>query len=60
LIACRPEHQAAISGRIENAAIEVTCIGEVGGKGRGIEALENGRKIQWPDFAVDELARMFN
>jgi hydrogenase expression/formation protein HypE len=60
LIACRPEHQASISRRIKNAAIEVTCIGEVAAKGRGIEARENGCKAKWPDFAVDELARLFH
>jgi len=60
LIACRPEHQESISRRIENAAIEVTCIGEVTAKGRGIEARKNGRKAKWPDFAVDELARLFH
>ncbi len=59
LIACRPEHQEAISRRIKNAGIEVNCIGEFIEKGQGIEALENGRKAQWPDFAVDELARLF-
>ncbi len=59
LIACRPEHQESISRRIKDAGIEVTCIGEAIEKGQGIEALENGRKAQWPGFAVDELARLF-
>ena len=59
LIACRPAHTDAIRRLIEHAAIEVTCIGEVTGKGRGIEALEKGRKAEWPTFAVDELARLY-
>lgn len=58
LIACRPEHQASTCRCMEEASIKVTCIGEVIEKGTGIEALENGRQTQWPDFAVDELARL--
>ncbi len=59
LIACRAKHHRAIVRRLENNAIKVTCIGEVVEKGRGVEALENGKKAKWPEFEVDELARLF-
>ena len=59
LIACRPEHRAALCQELVNAAIEVACIGKVTEKGQGITALENGRRAKWPEFAVDELARLF-
>jgi hydrogenase expression/formation protein HypE len=59
LIACRPEHHREIMRRIQNEKIEVSCIGEVVEKGRGIEALKDGRKTKWPEFEVDELARLF-
>ena len=58
VIACRPEHREDLCRQLENAAIEVACIGEVVEKGRGITALENGIQAQWPVFAVDELARL--
>ena len=59
LIACRPEHHGELIRRIENETIDVTCIGKVTEKGRGVEAFENGRKTEWPEFEVDELARLF-
>jgi len=58
LIACRAKHHREIVRRLENDAIKVTCIGEVVEKGQGIEALENGKEAKWPEFEVDELARL--
>jgi len=59
LIACRADHRADLCRQLENASIEVACIGEVVAPGRGITALQDGRRVQWPEFAVDELARLF-
>ncbi len=59
LIACRPDHYRSLLQKLETAAIEAACIGEVIAGEAGIEALENGRAFAWPEFEVDELARLF-
>ena len=59
LIACRSQHHRTLMHRIQTEKIEVSCIGEVVEKGRGIEAHKDGRKKKWPEFEVDELARLF-
>ena len=46
-------------GRVAEAGIDVTCIGEVLKAGRGIEAMDKGRPAEWPRFKVDEISRLF-
>jgi HAD superfamily hydrolase (TIGR01549 family) len=59
LIACRPKDAQPLRKRLAAANIEVADIGTVTGKGCGIEAVEGGQPAVWPEFAVDELARLF-
>ena len=39
--------------------IAAACIGEVRQPGRGIRAYRHGTSVPWPEFAVDELTRLF-
>jgi HAD superfamily hydrolase (TIGR01509 family) len=59
LICCRPGHCAALSERLTRAGIAVAEIGSVLEAGRGLEALEGGRPAVWPQFAADEITRLF-
>ena len=59
LITCRREGSRDLIRKLENADIQVSCIGEVGERGTGIEALANGKTAIWPKFEVDEIARLF-
>jgi len=59
LICCRKEGVKDLIRRLFEASIEVTVIGEVLDEGTGIEALEEGRRVEWPRFEVDELTRLF-
>ena len=59
LICCRSDITERLMVRIAEAGIGVTCIGEVLGAGRGIEALKEGRPADWPRFKVDEISRLF-
>lgn len=60
LICCHPNVKDDMSAAIRKAGIEVTCIGEVLEPGEGIEAVDGSRSVKWPEFAVDELARLFS
>ncbi len=60
LICCNPEVKDDMLAAIRDAGIEVTCIGKVLEPGEGIEAVDGSQSIQWPEFAVDELARLFS
>ena len=59
LICCRSDTTQPLMGRIAEAGIDVTCIGEVLKAGRGIEAMDKGRPAEWPRFKVDEISRLF-
>jgi hydrogenase maturation factor len=59
LICCRSDTAERLMVRMAETGIDVACIGEVLGAGRGIEALEEGRPVNWPKFKVDEIARLF-
>ena len=48
----------ALLGALAGAGIAATDIGEVGEAGAGVTALERGRPAPWPEFAVDEAARI--
>jgi hydrogenase expression/formation protein HypE len=59
LICCRPDKKEALLQAIRDAGIPAACIGEVMEKGHGVAAWKNSEPFQWPDFEVDELARLF-
>jgi hydrogenase maturation factor len=59
LICCRPAGCSSLIQSLRQGEIEVTCIGEVLEKGRGVAAFENGRQKAWPQFEVDEITRLF-
>jgi len=59
LICCKENACESLMADIHSAGIEVTCIGEVLEKGRGIEAVKQGRQVEWPCFEADELTRLF-
>ena len=43
---------------IRSAGIEIAEIGEVLDLGEGIEALQDGRPVEWPHFDRDEISRL--
>jgi hydrogenase maturation factor len=45
--------------RIDAAGIEITRIGEVLDKGRGIHAYKGKNKVCWPSFEADEITKLF-
>ena len=59
LIVCRPEAADDLMQAIRKEGTAVTCIGEVQGRGRGINALSDGVVADWPEFEVDEITRLF-
>ena len=59
LICCREEAGEGLLQEIRKAGIDVNCIGKVLEKGQGITALKNSRPVAWPQFEVDEIARLF-
>lgn len=61
LIACRKNACERLIHSIRQAGIEVVCIGEAGPEGVGVEAFDEtgGKAIAWPQFDVDEIARLF-
>ena len=60
LICCDSQAKDKILDGIRNAGIEVTCIGEVLEPGEGVVAMNGAHQVDWPAFAVDELARLFS
>jgi len=58
LICCRPSEAGAVVAALHDALIEAVEIGEVGAPGAGVTALERGRPAPWPEFTVDEAARV--
>jgi hydrogenase maturation factor len=59
LICCHPQASEKLITAIQNAGIDVACIGEVLGKGQGIEAYKNKKQAPWPQFEVDEITKLF-
>lgn len=59
LITCDASASQGVVKSIADAGIPATVIGEVLESGDGIEAVnEKGEPIEWPRFAVDEIARV--
>jgi HAD superfamily hydrolase (TIGR01509 family) len=59
LIACRPDTAEALMAAIEAEGIPVAWIGDVSAHGQGVKAHHNGERVSWPEFEVDEIARLF-
>ena len=57
LITCSPQTSESLSSRIRQAGIDVTEIGEVLGRGEGVDTKSEGRP--WVFFAADEITRLF-
>ena len=58
LIACSAADAGTLIKAIESADIAVTEIGEVLGKGEGVEGLRSGVPVGWPSFERDEVTRL--
>jgi HAD superfamily hydrolase (TIGR01549 family) len=59
LICCREPDCEELVNRIRAEGIAVTPIGEVVGGEPGVEAVREGAPVKWPEFEVDEIARLF-
>ena len=59
LICCRENSWKLLEERIRKAGIAVSVIGEVLEEGKGIEAVKEGRSVEWPRFEADEITRLF-
>jgi hydrogenase maturation factor/beta-phosphoglucomutase-like phosphatase (HAD superfamily) len=59
LITCRPTAARDLEEKINRENIDITCIGEVSVPGRGIDARDKGRPVDWPVFEVDEITKLF-
>lgn len=60
LICCRPDRADRLVAELTQSGIAVADIGEVTDGLPGVEAFENGSPAEWPNFAVDEITRLFN
>jgi hydrogenase maturation factor len=59
LICCQKKGYGRLMAAIGHAGIEVTCIGEVMQKGKGIDARKHKKQVDWPCFEVDEITKLF-
>jgi hydrogenase maturation factor len=59
LICCRASGCKSLIEAIRTSGIDITCIGEVQDSGHGISAIKKGRSVDWPQFEVDEITRLF-
>ncbi|MBW2468210.1 MAG: HAD hydrolase-like protein [Deltaproteobacteria bacterium] len=59
LICCRNADSRELIQRIDAAGVEITCIGEVLGKGQEIQAYKGKKHVPWPSFEVDEITKLF-
>ena len=59
LICCREAGCKSLMETIRKSGIEISCIGEILDSGQGISAVEKGQSIDWPQFEVDEITRLF-
>lgn len=60
LIGCRNRIADALLERLHEAGIAAAVIGEVLDERSGILAEKGGKPMQWPQFEVDEIARLFS
>jgi hydrogenase expression/formation protein HypE len=58
LITCSAADAVPLGDALEAAGIDVSAVGEVLGKGEGIEALRFGVPEEWPSFDRDEVTRL--
>jgi hydrogenase expression/formation protein HypE len=58
LITCSPGEAGPLAGALTVAGIEAVDIGEVLGRGKGIEAFCDGVAVEWPHFQRDEVSRL--
>ena len=59
LICCRKKSVKNLIANIFKKGVRVTYIGEVLEKGKGIEAVFQGKKVEWPEFETDEITKLF-
>ncbi|MGD8524143.1 MAG: AIR synthase family protein [Desulfobacterales bacterium] len=59
LICSQPNAYQNVIAAIRDAGVEVACIGEVIEEGHGIEAMKQGKRVDWPSFEVDEITKLF-
>jgi hydrogenase expression/formation protein HypE len=59
LICCAQDASAVLIERLQGLGIAATRIGRVLEEGTGIEAFDHGNPIEWPQFAVDEITKLF-
>jgi HAD superfamily hydrolase (TIGR01509 family) len=59
IICCRPQAAPAVVQAIQQAHIEVTCIGEVQEPGKGVVVVTADPEKRWPVFEVDEISKLF-
>lgn len=58
LITCSPSDAGALMDAVAAEGIEIADIGEVLGRGDGVEALRDGSSVEWPHFDRDEVSRL--
>jgi hydrogenase expression/formation protein HypE len=59
LITCAEQTAMELIDTLRNAGVEAVCLGEVLERGCGIEAIDaKGNRKPWPNFEIDELARL--
>ena len=59
LICCRSKDCKKLMEDIGAAGVEITLIGEVMDRGRGIKAYKRKKQVPWPAFEVDEITKLF-
>jgi hydrogenase expression/formation protein HypE len=59
LMVCRPDTAEALMEGIDAEGIPVAWIGDVSAPGQGVRAYHKKKRITWPEFEVDEIARLF-
>jgi hydrogenase maturation factor len=59
LICSRKKTLDKLIDDIKKAGVRITPIGEILDKGKGIKAIRQGAPVEWPDFEVDEITRLF-
>jgi len=59
LIVCRPAAADGLLQAINARGIAAAGVGEVKQPGQGVSAFRNGASAHWPEFEVDEIARLF-
>jgi hypothetical protein len=59
LICCRKDALEDLLQNFREAGIRITPIGEIGSRGRGVQAFRQGASADWPVFEVDEITRLF-